>query len=150
MSAAPLEEKDPRRRRLAPLCCLREQAQAASLGNNQDVWPRRSLDDHGIILLVSPFKLLTINTLDHGCYIYNVHHSYKSGNLRQTEGSKRQKYLEHYQQQRYVLSPMVANSLGQCGPDCRKFLLLTADHAAQTQYDFSLDDVNNNCLNEHI
>ena len=45
---------------------------------------------------------------------------------------------------------MVANSLGQCGPDCLKFLWITADHAAQTQYGFSLDDVNNNCLNEHI
>ena len=26
-------------------------------------------------------------------HVYNVHHSYKSGNLRQMEGSERQKYL---------------------------------------------------------
>ena len=64
------------------------------------------------------------------------------------KGSKRQKYLEHYQQQCYSFAPIVADSLG-C-PDCLKFLWLTADHAAQTQYGFSLDDVNNNCLNEHI
>ena len=44
-------------------------------------------------------------------HVYNVHHSYKSGNLRQMEGSKRQKYLEHYQQQRYAFAPRVANSL---------------------------------------
>ena len=66
------------------------------------------------------------------------------------EGSKRQKYLEHYQQQRYAFAPMVANFLCRCGPDCLKFLWLTAEHAAQTQYGFSLDDINNNCLNEHI
>ena len=36
---------------------------------------------------------------------------------------------------------MVAISLGQYGSDCLKFLWLTADHAAKTQYDgFSLDD----------
>ena len=67
------------------------------------------------------------------------------------EGSKRHKYLEHYQQQRYAFAPMVANSLGQCGPDYLKFLWLTADHAAQTtQHRFSLDDVNNHGLNKHI
>ena len=82
-------------------------------------------------------------------HVYNVRHSYKSGNWQQMEGSKRQEYLEHYQQQPYVFAPMVANSLGQCGPDSLKFLWLTADHAAQTKYGFSLDDVNNNCLNEH-
>ena len=49
---------------------------------------------------------------------YNVHHSCKSGNLREVEGFKRQKYLEDYQQQRYAFDKMVANSLGQCGPDC--------------------------------
>ena len=45
---------------------------------------------------------------------------------------------------------MVAHSVGQCGRDCLKFLWLTADHAAQTQYSFSLDDINNSCLNENI
>ena len=43
-------------------------------------------------------------------HVCNVHLSYKSGTLLQMEGSKRQKYLEHYQQQRYVFAPMVANS----------------------------------------
>ena len=65
-------------------------------------------------------------------YVYNVNHSYKSGDLQEMEGSKRQKYLAQYQQQRYVFAPMVENSLGQCGSDCLKFLWLTADHAAQT------------------
>ena len=45
---------------------------------------------------------------------------------------------------------MVTNSLGQFGPDCLKFLWLTADHAAKTQYGCSRDDVNNNGLNEPI
>ena len=49
-----------------------------------------------------------------------------------------------------MLAPMVANSFAQCGPDCLKLLWLAADRAAQTQYCFSLDEVNNNCLNEHI
>ena len=66
------------------------------------------------------------------------------------EGSKRQKSLEHYQQQRYAFAHIVANSLGQCDPDCLKTLWLIADHAAQTLYGFSLDDVNNNGLNEQI
>ena len=35
-------------------------------------------------------------------------------------------------------------------PDCLKFLWLTPDHSAQTYYGFSLDDVNNYCLNEPI
>ena len=81
-------------------------------------------------------------------HVYNVHHAYKSGNLQQMEASKRHKYLEHYQQQRYAFAPMVANSLGQCGPDCLKFLWITADHAAQTQYGFSLDDIHRNDMNE--
>ena len=42
------------------------------------------------------------------------------------------------------------NSLGQCGPDCLKFLWLTADLAIQTQYGFSLDGINNNFLDKHI
>ena len=87
---------------------------------------------------------LLIVTIGH---VYNVYCNFKSGNLRQTEGSKRQKYLEHYQQQRYAFAPMVANSLGQFSP---KFLWLTADRAAKTQYGCSLDDINNNCLNEPI
>jgi hypothetical protein len=82
-------------------------------------------------------------------HVYNVHHVYKPGNLRQMEASKRNKYLEHYQQQRYAFAPMAANSLGQCGPDCLQFLWLAADHAAQIQYGFSLDDININYLNEN-
>ena len=69
------------------------------------------------------------------------------------EGSKRHKYLEHYQQLRYALAPILmieANSSGRCGPDCLKILWLTADHPAESHYGFSLDDVNNNYLNEHI
>ena len=50
----------------------------------------------------------------------------------------------------HAFAPMVANSLGQCGPDCLEFLWLTAEHAAQTQFGFGLDDVNNNCLNEQV
>ena len=47
---------------------------------------------------------------------------------------------------------MVANFLGQFGTDYLNFLWLRliADHAAQTQYGITLDDINDNCLNEHI
>ena len=38
-------------------------------------------------------------------HVYNVHHTYKLGNLREMEGSKRQKYLEHYQQRCYAFAP---------------------------------------------
>ena len=103
------------------------------------------------------FSLSTLLIMDVTIgHIYNVHHSSKSGKLWQMEGSKRQKYLEYCQQQRHLFAPMVAigpdclKFLCQCGPDCLKFLWLTAYHAAQTQYGFSLDDVNNNCLNKHI
>ena len=47
-----------------------------------------------------------------------------------------------------VFAPMLAagkffwSIITQYGPDCPKFLLLTADDVAQTQYGFSLDDVN--------
>ena len=70
-------------------------------------------------------------------HIYNVHHSYKSGNLLQMEGSKLQKYLEHYQQQLYLFAPMVANSFGQCGPDCLKLFLANSRSLAQIQYNLA-------------
>ena len=47
-------------------------------------------------------------------------------------------------------APIVANSLGLWGPHCLKTLWLREHHSAQTQYGFSLGDVNNNCLNEHV
>ena len=68
-------------------------------------------------------------------HVYNVRHNYKSGNSRQMEGSKRQKYIEHHQQQRHAFAPMVVNFVGQLyrqyGLDCLNFLWLTEDHAAQ-------------------
>jgi len=49
------------------------------------------------------------------------------------ETRKRNKYAEHYQQQRFAFAPIVANTLGQCGPDCLQFLWILADHAVKTQ-----------------
>ena len=49
------------------------------------------------------------------------------------ETKKRNKYSEHYQQQRLVFAPIVANTLGQCGPDCLQFLWILADNDSQTQ-----------------
>ena len=49
------------------------------------------------------------------------------------ETRKRNKYAEHYQQQRFAFAPIVANTLGQCGPDCLQFLWTLADHAVKTQ-----------------
>ena len=53
------------------------------------------------------FSLLTLLIIN---VTYNVHHRYKSSNLLQMEGSKRHKYPEHYQQQRYAFAPMVTKS----------------------------------------
>ena len=49
------------------------------------------------------------------------------------ETKKRLKYADLYQQQRLDFAPMVANTLGQCGPDCLQFLWILADNDAQTQ-----------------
>ena len=84
---------------------------------------------------------------------YNVHHSYNiDTNQVFCIGGRVQATEIPWPLPTATLSvrPIGGNSLGQCGPDCLKFLWLTADHAAQTQYSFSLDYVDNNCLNEHI
>ena len=44
------------------------------------------------------------------------------------ETKNRRKYAEHYQQQRFAFAPMVANMLGQCGPDCSQFPWILADN----------------------
>ena len=56
------------------------------------------------------------------------------------ETKKRRKYAEHYQQ-RLAFAPMVANTLGQLGPDC--FLLILVDNDAQTQLHPDLESLPN-------
>ena len=58
-------------------------------------------------------------------------HQYKANNLRTMEATKRRKYNNHYLRQRLAFAPMVANTLGQCGPDLLQFLWILADHHAQ-------------------
>ena len=51
-------------------------------------------------------------------------HCFKTKTLQTMEESKRLKYAEHYRQQKVpvAFAPMVANSLGQCGPDLLQFI----------------------------
>ena len=73
-------------------------------------------------------------------HVFDTRHFFKRRNIQAMETKKRRKYAEHYQQQRLDFAPMVANMLGQCGPDCLQvlwdclqFLWILADNDAQTQ-----------------
>ena len=64
-------------------------------------------------------------------HTFTMSHQYKANNLRTMEATKRRKYNNHYLRQRLAFAPMVANTLGQCGPDLLQFLWILADHHAQ-------------------
>lgn len=66
-------------------------------------------------------------------HVFDTNHNFKKRSIHSMETRKRNKYAEHYQQQRLAFAPMVANTIGQCGPDCLQFLWLLADHAVKTQ-----------------
>ena len=66
-------------------------------------------------------------------HVFDTQHNFKRNNIHSMETRKRNKYAEHYQQQRLAFAPIVANTLGQCGPDCLQFLWILADHAVKTQ-----------------
>lgn len=66
-------------------------------------------------------------------HVFDTRHNFKHRNIQTMETKKRNKYSEHYQQQRLAFAPIVANTLGQCGPDCLQFLWILADNDSQTQ-----------------
>ena len=76
-------------------------------------------------------------------HVHDSRHKFKPRNLQDMEAKKRAKYTEHYQQQRLAFAPIVANTIGQFGPDCLNLLWILADNASQMQYGFSLDNVRN-------
>ena len=69
--------------------------------------------------------------------VFDMWHIFKQRNIQTMETKKLSKYAELYQQQRLDFAPMVANTLGQCGPDCLQFLWILADNDAQTKLHWS-------------
>jgi hypothetical protein len=90
--------------------------------------------------LHSSTKLVMDVTIGH---TYNMVHDFKPNNLRTMETTKRYKYDYHYLRQRLAFAPMVANTLGQCGPDLLQFLWNLADHHTRLNLGFSIETTNN-------
>ena len=90
--------------------------------------------------LTANTKLIMDVTIGH---TFDTAHRFKSRTLQTMESSKRRKYDLHYLRQRYAFAPMVANSLGQCGPDLLQFLWTLADHHAKLNLGFSLETAHN-------
>lgn len=65
-------------------------------------------------------------------HIYDTYHNLMTHNIQNMEARKRTKYTEHYLQQRLAFAPMVANTLGPCGPACLQLLWILADHHTKT------------------
>ena len=76
-------------------------------------------------------------------HVFDTRHFFKRRNIQAMETKKRRKYAEHYQQQRLAFAPMVANTLGQLGPDCLQFLWILADNDAQIQLHPDLESLPN-------
>ena len=73
-------------------------------------------------------------------HTFDQAHRFKTKTLQTMEASKRLKYAEHYRRQRLAFAPMVANSLGQCGPDLLQFIWNLADHDAKLNQGFSTEN----------
>mmetsp|Transcript_52383 Transcript_52383/g.109281 ORF Transcript_52383/g.109281 Transcript_52383/m.109281 type:complete len:515 (-) Transcript_52383:93-1637(-) len=73
-------------------------------------------------------------------HTFDLAHHFKAKTLQTMEASKRRKYARHYMRQRMAFAPMVANTLGQCGPDLLQFLWTLADHHAKLNLGFSTDN----------
>jgi hypothetical protein len=72
-------------------------------------------------------------------HVFDTHHNFKPNTLLSLSNSKCLKYAEHYQRQRLAFAPIVANTLGQFGPDTLQFLWNLADHEAKNTFGFTLD-----------
>ena len=72
-------------------------------------------------------------------HVFDIRHSFKTNTLRTLTNSKCFKYAAYYQRQRLAFAPIVATSLGQCGPDTLQFLWNLADHQSQTTFGFTIN-----------
>ncbi len=81
-------------------------------------------------------RLIMDATIGH---VFDTHHNFKPNTLLSLSNSKFLKYAEHYQRQRLAFAPIVANTLGQCGPDTLQYLWNLADHEAKNTFGFTLD-----------
>jgi hypothetical protein len=75
-------------------------------------------------------------------HTYNMVHGFKPNNIRAMDISRQYKYDYHYLRQRLAFAPMVANTLGQCGPDLLQFLWNLADHHTRLNLGFSIETTN--------
>lgn len=87
-------------------------------------------------------RLIMDVTLGH---VYDVRHNFKTHNIPNMERRKRTKYSEHYLQQRLAFAPIVANTIGQCGPDCLQFLWILADHDTKTKLHPEIEEPPHTC-----
>ena len=71
-------------------------------------------------------------------HTFDLAHRFKARTLQVMESSKRRKYDLHCFRQRLAFAPMLANTLGQCGPDLLQFIWTLADHNAQLHLGFSV------------
>jgi hypothetical protein len=74
-------------------------------------------------------------------HTYTSLHRFKPNSLALMEQQKRNKYLSAYHDQGLAFAPLVANSLGQLGPDLLRFLWCLADHAARNQVPVELHEL---------
>jgi hypothetical protein len=72
-------------------------------------------------------------------HVFDTHHNFKPNTLLSLSNSKCLKYAKHYQRQRLAFAPIVANTLGQVGPDTIQFFWNLADHEAKNTFGFTID-----------
>jgi hypothetical protein len=87
-------------------------------------------DFSGSSLLVMDFTLR---------HVFTAEHIFKANAISHAETAKRQKYSDPYHQRGFAFAPLVASTLGVCGPDLLRFLWAVADHAARYAFDLPLD-----------
>jgi hypothetical protein len=73
-------------------------------------------------------------------HTFDLANRFKLKTLQSMEPSKRRKYARHYLRQSMAFAPMVANTLGQCGPDLVQFFWNLADHHTKLNLGFSTND----------
>ena len=88
-----------------------------------------SSDFSGSSLLIMDFTLR---------HVFTSEHIFKADVLSDAEKAKRRKYADLYRQRGFAFAPLVASTLGVCGPDLLRFLWAVADHAARYAFDVPL------------
>ncbi len=73
-------------------------------------------------------------------HTFDQAHLFKANSLQTRSASKRKKNARHYLQQRLAFAPMVAGSLGQCGPDLLQLIFNSADHDTKLNLVYSTEN----------